>query len=222
MSHELDGDDFGGMTRREALMAAGAGALSMIGFCSACEAGEVKMASGAATLPKNISRVAPNNPTIQDIQKAARLFRNGHLFDVHLSTDNVVSRVQEFFHRGDAAQKLGRSRSVVRVTAAGIDESDKSRVLSHLSDEGFSRQDLHLAQVFFTRSSLLDHDKISSVKDLSVEEALKLPSLNNTNINTLMAVGFDQSANIFKTCIVLNAGRAIMRISLLIFAVSRD
>src|SRR5262245_57869104 len=102
MSHEHNEDDFGRMTRREALLAAGAGSLSMMGFCSACEAGEVKMASGAATPPKNISKAAPNNPVIQEIQKSARLFRNGNLSDVHLATDNVISRVQEFSHRGDA------------------------------------------------------------------------------------------------------------------------
>jgi len=220
MTHDHHDDDFGGLTRREALLAAGAGGFSMMGFCSACEAGEVKMTSGASTLPKNISKAAPNNAVIQEMRTAAGLFKNGSFSGVHISTDNVVSRVQEIFHKGEAAKKLGRDRSVVRISAAAIEQSDKARVLSHLSSQGFSASDLQGAQVFFTRSSLLDHTKVSGLKEMPADRAVRLESLNNTNINTLTAVSFDPKSNTLKANIVLNAARAVIQISFLNFAVS--
>jgi len=218
MLHYHDADDFGGLTRREALLAAGAGGLSMMGFCSACEAGEVKMTSAAATPPKNISKLSPNNSVIQQMQTAAGLFKNGSFSGVHISTDNVISRVQEQIHRGEAAKNLGRDRSFVRVSAATVEDTDKARVLSHLSSQGFSSSDLQRAQVYFTRSSLLDHTKISTVKDMSADKALELSPLGNTNLNTLTALSFDQKANTLKTSILLNAGRAAIQISFLNFA----
>jgi len=211
MSHERNEDLE--LTRREALLAAGAGGLSMMGFCSACEAGEVKMTSGAATTPKNISKLSPNNEVIQEIQKAAVLFKNGSFSGVKVSTENVISRVQELFHKGEAAKKLGRDRSVVRVSSAAVDESDKARALSLLASEGFSSSDLQGAQIFFTRSSLLDHSQVSGLKDMPADRALKIPPLNNTNLNTLTALSFDTKANILRFNIVLNAGRGALQIA---------
>src|SRR5262249_2933936 len=141
MGHDRNDDEFS-LTRREALLAAGAGGLSMMGFCSACEAGEVRMTSGAATPPKNISKLSPDNPIIQQIEKAASVFKNGDLSGVHVSRDDVVSRIQELFHKGEAAKKLGRDRSVVRVSGAAVADSDKERVLKHFASVGFARSDL--------------------------------------------------------------------------------
>jgi len=219
MAHDRHDDEFDGLTRREALLAAGAGGLSMMGFCSACEAGEVKMTSGASTPPKNISKAAPNNAVIQQMQTAAGLFKSGSFSGLRVSTENVVSKVQELFHKGEAAKKLGRDRSVVRVSAAAIEDSDKARALSHLSSQGFSASDLQGAQVFFTRSSLLDHTKVSGLKDLSADRVLQLAPLNNTNLNTITALSFDTKANILRINIALNADRGALQVALHNFAV---
>jgi len=214
-------DESNGVTRREALLAAGAGGLSMMGFCSACEAGEVKMTYGAGTPPKNISRLSPDNPIIQQIEKAASVFKNRDFSRVQVSRDDVVSRIQELFHQGEAARKLGRKRSVVRVSGAAVADSDKERVLKHFASEGFASSDLEGAQLYFTRSSLLDPDKIRNVKDLPVSNlAAELPGLDNTNLNTLTAISFDSKANVLKLNIVLNAGRGAIQLAFNNFAVS--
>jgi len=221
MSHDRHDED-NGMTRREALLAAGAGGFSMMGICNACMAAEDKMTFGESTPLKNISKLAPNNAIIKSLDDAAAKFKSGAYSAPRLSHDVVVSRIQEILHAGEAEQKLGRNRSVVRVAAAALDgESQKSAALAHLASQGFSSSDLQNAEIFFTRSSLLDHDKITSVRSLPVSKLTEeLDRKINLNVNTLTAVSYDQKAATLNANVVLNGDRGALQISFLNFGVT--
>jgi len=224
MSHERN-DDFE-LTRREALLAAGAGGFSLMGICNACMAAEDKMIFGESTPTKNISKLAPDNAIIKSLDAAAAQFKNGNgaYSAPRLSHEQVVSRIQEVLHSGEAASKLGRNRSVVRVAAASLDgENQKSKALAHFASQGFSSSDLKNAEVFFTRSSLLDQDKITSVKSLPVSKLTEeLDRKKNLNVNTLTAVSYDQKAATLNANVVLNGDRGALQISFLNFAVTPE
>jgi len=225
MAHDRHDDEFDGLTRREALLAAGAGGLSMMGFCSACEAGEDRTLFGASTPMKNISKLAPDNPVIKQLDFAASRFQNGDYSSPQLSHDNVVSRIQEIIHSGETARKLGRSRSVVRVAAAPLAAKDKVRAHHHLGSQGFTGHDFRppVTEIYFTRTSLLEQTKIPDVRSFPVSRLTEeVPVPINWNINTIMAVSYDQGANALHLRTVLNAGRGAVQVTFRDLAVTQE